>query len=331
MLIAAKTEEEHDKTVLLVLERAKRHNIKFNLSKLQFKRREVIYHGTRFSAKGIRADKAKIRAIEKMPEPQDRKGIQRLLGMINFLSPFIPHKATLTEPLRQLVKEGVPWNWGEPQKQAMNQIKQVLSNEVLLKYFDESKPLTIQADASKDGLGACLLQNNRPICYASRPLSDAETRYAQIEKELLAIVFATQWFHHYIYGATVTVHSDHKPLEAIHKKDLNKVSPRLQLMLLKLLRYSLLIEYKPGNQMYIADTLSRAYVEAENKQKTSKQFYVHPLLTYYPAPRSRIDIYKEATLCDKSLQTVRQYLREGWPSRTALPIKMIPFYDKRQT
>ena len=73
-----------------------------------------------------------------MPEPQDRKGIQRLLGMINFLSPFILHKATLTaEPLRQLVKEGVPWNWGEPQKQAMNQIKQVLSNEVLLKYFDK--------------------------------------------------------------------------------------------------------------------------------------------------------------------------------------------------
>ena len=154
----------------------------------------------------------------------------------------------------------------------MNQIKQVLSNEVLLKYFDESKPL------SKVGLGACVLQNNRPICYTSQPLSDAETRYAQIEKVLLAIVFATQRFHHYIYGATITVHSDHKPL------DLNKVSPRLQLMLLKLLRYSLLIEYKPGNQMYIANTLSRAYIEAENKQKASKKFYVHPLLIYYPAP-----------------------------------------------
>ena len=84
---------------------------------------------------------------------------------------------------------------------------------------------TIQADSSSKGLGACLLQNKQPVAYASRFLT--ETRYAQIEKELLSIVFATDKFHHYIYGQEVDVQSDHKPLENITCKPLHKASPRL--------------------------------------------------------------------------------------------------------
>ena len=215
MLIAGDTEEEHDTAVTKVLERAAENNIKFSLPKLQFKKPQVVYHGNSLLTEGIQADKSKVEAVQNMPDPTDKQGVQRFLGMVNYLSPFVPNKAELTEPLRQLVKDGIPFTWGRAQKEATKRIKAVLSSQVILRHYDENKPLTIQADASQDGLGACLLQEGQPTSYASRSMTDTEKRYAQIKKEMLAIVFATQKFRHYIYGTDVTVHSDHKPLESI--------------------------------------------------------------------------------------------------------------------
>ncbi len=99
------------------------------------------------------------------------------------------------------------------------------------------------------------------------------------------------------------VHSDHKPLEAIQKKDLNKVSPRLQLMLLKLLYYRLTTVYKPGREMYIADTLSRAYIDDKTELDRSKNLYVHSVMTFYPASNTKVDLYKQSTLIDETSNT----------------------------
>ena len=84
------------------------------------------------------------------------------------------------------------------------------------------------------GLGACLMQDGHPVAYASRSLTPTEVQYAQIEKELLAIVFAMEKFETYLYGRKVLVESDHKPLEAIFKKSLLSAPKRLQRMLLRL-------------------------------------------------------------------------------------------------
>ena len=88
--------------------------------------------------------------------------------------------------------------------------------------------MTVQADASKGGLGACLLQEGEPIAYASKSLTDTEIRFTNIERELLAIVFTCQWFNTYVLGRPFTVESDHKPLEMIHQKSLASAPPRLQ-------------------------------------------------------------------------------------------------------
>ena len=109
--------------------------------------------------------------------------------------------------------------------------------------------MTVQVDASQRGLGACLLQEGEPIAYASKSLTDTETRYANIERELLAIVFACQWFNTYVLGRPFTVESDHKPLEMIHQKSLASAPPRLQRMLLQLQRYdvTIKIQTREGN------------------------------------------------------------------------------------
>ena len=102
----------------------------------------------------------------------------------------------------------------------------------MLTFYDVKKPVIVSCDASQSGLGALFLQDGKPVAYASRALSSAETPYAQIEKELLAVVFAFTKFHQYVYSKDVIVESDHKPLEAILKKSLAAAPPRLQRMLL---------------------------------------------------------------------------------------------------
>ena len=138
--------------------------------------------------------------------------------MVNFLASHIPNLATITAPLRALHKSDIHFLWIHEHNSAFKKLKALLSESPILQYFDPAVRSVIQADASQHGLGPCLLQKGQPIVYASRCLSDAECNYAQIEKELLAIVFACNKFHHYIYGFPTDVQSDHKPLEQIVHK-----------------------------------------------------------------------------------------------------------------
>ena len=217
------------------MERAKECNIVFNLEKLQLRVNNVKYLGTIVTPNGTQSkpDPSKVKAIVEMDPPQDKAGIRRLLGMLNFLAAHIPNMSDITGLLRCLLKSYVHFNWGPEQQAALSKMKATLSSAPVLHYFDTSVVSIIQADidASQSGLGACLLQKGKPITYASRSLSAPECNYAQIEKELLAILFACSKFHQYIFGFHTKVQSDHKPLEAIMVKALHKVSPRLQRML----------------------------------------------------------------------------------------------------
>lgn len=127
----------------------------------------------------------------------------------------------LTAPLRQLLHQDVEWHWEEQQEASFKAIKESLVRARILGYYDAKKSLTLQVDASSTGLGAALIQEDRPIAYASKALTPTQERYAQIEKVLLAVVFGCAKFAEYIVGRDVTVESDHKPLEAIMKKPLH--------------------------------------------------------------------------------------------------------------
>ena len=144
--------------------------------------------------------------------------------MIKYLAPYIPGESNITASLRELLKEDVIWQWSEQHNKALDKVKTILTNQPLLAYYNVAQPIKIQAHASQSGLGACLIQNDKPIAYASRTLKSAERAYAQIEKEMLAITFACRKFHPYIYGKLTQVESDHKPLESIMKKPLGSPS-----------------------------------------------------------------------------------------------------------
>ena len=145
------------------------------------------FHGHLFPHDGLKTDPEKVRAIVEMLRPTDKSGVQRLLGMINYVSKFIPNMSDLTAPLRQLLHQDVEWHWEEQQEASFKAIKESLVRAPILGYYDAKKSLTLQVDASSTGLGAALIQEDRPIAYASKALTSTQERYAQIEKELLAI------------------------------------------------------------------------------------------------------------------------------------------------
>ena len=139
-------------------------------------------------------------------------------------------------------------------------MKRLLTQAPAIAYFDPCKGLTIQCDASGQGLGVSLLQDGQSLAYAIQALSGAETRYATIEKETLGIVFAPKKWHQYTFGRPVTVYSDHKLLESITKKPLDRASKGLQGMLMRALAYDIEESYRNGKEMYLAGTLSRAHL-----------------------------------------------------------------------
>lgn len=317
MIIAASSEQEHDDILRKVMERAKTANVKFNSEKIQFKVDTVKYMGHIITPGGLKPDAVKVKAIVDMLPPGDKQGLQRLLGMTKFLTQYIPNEASLTAPLRQLLRKDAMWQWSPHHSTALENLKATLTQAPVLRFYNHNKPLLLQADSSKDGLGACLLQEGQPLCYASRALTQTEQRYAQIEKELLAIVFAAKRFHQYIYGRAVKVQTDHKPLEIIAQKPLSKASARLQRMFLQLQRYDLNITYTPGKHMYIADTLSRAVANAgadinENPCDEKVVYAIEPTDALSEETLSRL---KEATAADNVLQAVCEKHRNGWPAK----------------
>jgi hypothetical protein len=258
VVIHGKTLEEHDNNLREFLMRCQHVGIKLNEKKLELRKSQIAFMGHVVSSQGLQADPDKVKAIVDMPEPTDASALRRFIGTINYLGKFLPNLSETMMPLGNLLKSDVPWNWAEPQREAFAKAKQLITSTPVLAFYDQHKPLTLENDASQYGLGAALYQEGKPIAFASRTMSAAETRYAQIEKEMLAVCFGLTKFHHYTYGRSVTVITDHKPLVAIVGKPLEKAPKRLQNLLLRALEYDFELIYSPGKDIPVADALSRS-------------------------------------------------------------------------
>ena len=206
-----------------------------------------------------------------MPKPTNKKGVERILGFVNYLSRYLPKLAEVVAPLRQLTEKAIPFYWETQQEKAFKEMKMLVTSAPVLKFYNVSEEVTIQYDASEKGLGATLMQIGQPIAFASRALSNIEQAYAQIEKESMSILFACERFDQYLHGRDlVTVITDHKLLVPIFAKPIFGAPKHLQRMLLRLQKYRLQVKFCPGNKMHIADMLSRAYLNDMGKQKPAE-------------------------------------------------------------
>ena len=200
------------------------------------------------SSDGLKPSPDKLSAILNMPNPTNRAELETLLGMITYLTKFQKNLAEITSPMRALLRKDVEFSWGSEQSEAFHKVKTALTQSPVLSYYNPGKPVRLQVDSSSKGLGVCCMQDGKPIAYASKTLTPTEVAYAQIEKEMLAILFGCTRFKHYIYGRRTVVESDCKPIEAIMKKPLCSAPPRLQRMLLQLQHYDIEVVHCKGNQ-----------------------------------------------------------------------------------
>ena len=233
---------------------AHKYGLVFNPQKTHVKAPALNFFGCLYDADGVHPDPDKVHTIHALPVPTNVTKLQEFLGMVMYLSPFIPGLSTLTALLHELFKKDTDFMWNHTYDVAFQHVKDTVISDTTLRYFEPSMPMTIQVDVSQVGLGVALLQNNKPITFASKALTETEFCYANIEREILAVVFGAERFRTYVDGRSFTIKSDHKPLESIFQKNLADMLSWLQHMLLCLQGYDYIIHYHPGKEMALPDT-----------------------------------------------------------------------------
>lgn len=314
-LIYSSTKEEHMRILENVFRRARQVGLKFNESKCRVLRNEIKFLGHIFNESGVRPDGDKIESIVKMPIPANVKELQRFLGMVNYLGPFIENLSAKNRNLRELLRNDVQWHWFEKHTNEFDNLKKEITKFPVLTYYDPKKELVLSVDASKFALGATIMQDRHPIAYASVSLTESQRNYAQIEKELFAIVFGCIKFHQYIYGSKVIVETDHKPLVTLFDKPLYKIPARLQRFMLTLQRYDLLVNYKPGKCLQIADTLSRSPLPDITLKDLDKEISLHCnfIESNLEIEFTNMNLLSKETRNDIIFQKILEYIKNGWP------------------
>ena len=240
ILVFGATPTEHDHRLQAVLDRIKAAEITLNAEKCQFSRRHIIFLGHVLDQDGISPDPQKTAVISAMSPPSSVTELQRFMGMVNQMTKFSPNIAHNSKALRNLLSTKNSWIWETTQTESFNKLKREISSPRVLALYDPAAKTKVSADTSAYGLGAVLLQQQkdqwRPITFGSRLLTETELRYAQIEKEALALTRALEKFSEYTLGKLVQLETDHKPLILLlGQKSLDLLPPRVLRFRLRLM------------------------------------------------------------------------------------------------
>ena len=339
IIVFGTNQEDHHERLMATLKRLQQAGVTLNSEKCEFNKSSIGFLRHVIDKDEVRADPSKTSAIAKMPAPQSLTELRRFMGMANQLGKFSCKIADIGQPLHELMSAKRTWIWGAAQENAFKQIKEELIKPTVLVLYDPNAQTKVSADASSYGLGAVLLQNKegiwKPAAYASRALTETERRYAQIEKEALAVTWACEKFADYILGCSFAIETDHKPLvPLLNSKCLNMLPPRVLRFRLRLTRFDYVVSHVPGKQLYTADTLSRAPNDDDSIQphlQVITDLYIKEvLIPSFPACQSTVEMYKQAQRQDPECSLIIEYCNTGWPTnRTATPLNLRPYWKAR--
>ncbi|KAL5486941.1 hypothetical protein EMCRGX_G019484 [Ephydatia muelleri] len=268
VLIFSQTAEEHVNHVRQVLQRLHDHGVVINPAKCQFGTAELDFLGHRVNSSGIYPLEERVSAIRNFARPTTFRKLREFLGLVNFYHRFVPHCATLLQPLHDLLSSGKGENqtlsWTSDAEKAFSASKNALANASLLFHPKPSAATSIMTDASDKAVGAVLQQRVddawHPIAYFSKKLKPAETRYSTFDKELLAIYLAIKHFRHFVEGRSFCVLTDHKPLTFALTLHSSNHSPHEARQLDFIVQFTSDIQHVKGADNQVADALSRINV-----------------------------------------------------------------------
>ena len=320
---------DHDVALTNLLETARKSNIRLNYDKLAYKKTEVEFFGEMYTTDGCKPAQSKVTAIVEMPLPTSKKQVQSFIGMINYLSKFSARLSELAEPIRELCKDKVPFNWGLEHQAAFKQMKCEIVRAPILAYYNPKKETVLQTDASIKGLGACLLQDQKPVYFASKALTETQRGYVAIEIESLAVAWAMEKFHHFLYASHFILETDQKPLEAILSKSLNQATPQLQRILIRTFPYTFTVRYIPGTTNQLADCLSCLGDQKDTIKLPKLQ--VNQITKQLQARSDSLQQLRVATQADDELAILKHTIMQGWPKNIKqVPPELQPYWTFRE-
>lgn len=259
IIVTGGSEKHHLANLEKVFLTLRKRNLKLNLAKCNFFRKEVLFLGHRISDKGILPDESKIETVKKYPKPINSAEVKRFVAFANYYRRFIKNFSEIAAPLHKLTSKGVNFIWSKECDLAFHRLKTLLSNPPILQYPDFDKKFILVTDASDLGCGAKLAQSHKgvelPIAFSSKAFKGADLNRPPIEKEMLAIYYGIVNFRPYLYGRKFLVRTDHKPL--IHMFTMRDPTSKIVRMCLELADYDFEIEYIPGPENVEADAFSR--------------------------------------------------------------------------
>ncbi|XP_062698523.1 uncharacterized protein K02A2.6-like [Aedes albopictus] len=319
VLIAAKTFRECLDKVVQVLERLAAANISVNFKKCKFFVDSLQYLGHLITDEGLLPSPEKLSTIKDAKVPRNVTELKAYLGLVNYYNKFIPNLSSKLKCLYALLKKNAHFNWTNDCDKVFTESKENLLNANLLTFYDPRKPLVVVTDASSYGLGGVLAQveNNteRPVCFTSFSLNDAQKRYPILHLEALALVCVIKKFHKFLFGQRFKVYTDHKPLLGIFGKE-GKHSiyvTRLQRYIMELSIYNFEIEYRPAAKMGNADFCSRFPIN-QKVPTYLEQNAIQNLNFSNEFPLDYSLIARE-TKSDNFLSKLSEFVTLGWPKK----------------
>jgi hypothetical protein len=254
ILIYSKNPEDHAKHLHVILQRLRDHRLYAKFSKCEFWLDTVKFLGHTISGNGISVDPSKVQEVMDWKPPTSVHQIRSFLGLASYYRRFIPNFSRIAKPMTELLKKGVKFSWDQKCEDAFHTLRDHLTTAPVLAQPDVSKPFDIYCDASGNGLGCVLMQDNRVIAYAFRALSTHEQNYPTHDLELAAVIHALKIWRHHLMGTKCHIYTDHKSLKYVFTQtDLN-MRQRCWLELIK--DYDVEVHYHPGKANVVADALS---------------------------------------------------------------------------
>ena len=277
--IGAATEEGFLEVLEALLALCARYNLKINADKSVFGVDSITHVGFIVDSNGSRVDPMRTQSFQDMQVPSSVKGVQAVLGAMNYVRHFIPNFSVRAKPLTDLVggrKQGQKapkFIWTDAAQRAFEDLKEAVTNTPPLAFLDYAKEIFIRCDSSQFGAGAVLFQfdnegREHPVAYASRKYTLAERNYNTFQQEASVIVWSLEKFAEFFQGHSVTVQSDHRNLAWIKRSAM----PQLTRWRIRLQDFDFKIEYLPGPQQVVADGLSRLGSDDKDLQITMGDF-----------------------------------------------------------
>ena len=260
ILIFSETFEEHLHHVDRLMEVLAREGFKLKLSKCSLAKSAVKYLGHILEKNGIKPARDNLKAIREFPRPKSRKNVRQLLGKVNFYYKYLENACKQLEPLHNLLRKNVDFNWTGDCERAFTGLENYLCSSPILAVYDQNRLVFIYTDASGNGLGAVLKQPQEngflhPVAYFSERLKPSEMKRKAIHLECLAIKQAIVYWQHWLIGRELTVISDHMPLQTLKVKA--RTDEFLGDLVYYLSQYNFTIKYASGKTNVEADSLSR--------------------------------------------------------------------------